>query len=208
MQDAARPGKLRWTGLLALHTIIFVIGYGIAIRVIWGVVAILIRSGIQVDLATILASHNLWTAIAAGFVVGLIGITGIEAAFGRVGSRQSLISQPSSFVCPMFAAWFAVGVLRWSIEKMSQQSRLTPSLPRWLSDFASTFFLANCSLGWLISNFDSCSNQLAYTTLFVASLGYVAARLAPVRLFSSDPACSTALATAGNPAEEIDGSER
>ena len=59
-----------------------------------------------------------------------------------------------------------------------------------------------CSLGWLFSNFDSCSNQLAYTTLFVASLGYVAARLAAARLARSDQVCSTALATAGNSAEE------
>jgi hypothetical protein len=202
MEDAARPGKLRWAALLALHTIIFVIGYGIAIRVVWGVAAILIRSGIQVDLVTILSSHNLWTALASGFVVGLIGVTGIEAAFGRIGSRQSLVNQPSSFVCLMFAAWFVVGVWRWSIDKMSQQSVLTPRMPRRLSYFASTFFLANCSLGWRITNFDSCSDQLAYTTLFVASLGYVAARLAAARLVCSDQVCSTALATAGNSAEE------
>jgi hypothetical protein len=30
-------------------------------------------------------------------------------------------------------------------------------------------------------NFDSCSNQLAYTTLFVGSLGYAASRLIAFR---------------------------
>lgn len=202
MGDTARPGKLRWAALLALHTIIFVIGYGIAIRVVWGIAAILIRSGIQVDLTTILSSHNLWTALAAGFVVGLIGVTGIKAVFGRIGSRQSLAAQPSSFVCPVFATWFVIGVLRWSVERMSQQSVLTSSLSRWFSDFASTFFLANCSLGWFIRNFDSCSDQSAYTTLFVASLGYAAARVVAPRLVRSDQVGTTALATDLNSAEE------
>ena len=177
MQDAARPGKLRWAALLALHTIIFVIGYTIAIRVVWGVAVILIRSGIKVDLATILSSHGLWTALAAGFVVGLIGVTGIETVFGRISTLQSFIDQPSVYVCAVFAVWFVFGALKWMVPMWSQQSVLVES--RWLADFAETFFLADCPPGWLIHqiNFDSCTNQLAYTTLFVASLGYAASRL-------------------------------
>jgi hypothetical protein len=175
-----RPGKLRWAALLALHMIIFVIGYMIAIRVLWGVATILTRSGAQIDLAAILNDHGLWAASAAGFVVGLIGVTGIEAAFGSIRAGRSFVEQPSLFVGIIFAAWFVVGVVRWTMTMMSQQySVLAENSTRWFAGFVDTFFLADCQPGWLISqrNFDSCSNQLAYTTLFVGSLGYAASRL-------------------------------
>lgn len=185
MEDAARTGKLRWAGQLALHTITFVIGYQIAVRVLWGIAVILTRSGAQIDLAGNLNNHGLWTASLAGFVVGLIGVTGIEVAFGRVGARRSLIKQPSLFVCVVFAAWFVVGVLRWTMTTMSQQySVLAENSTRWFAGFIDTFFRADCQPGWLISqrNFDSCSNQLAYTTLFVGSVGYAASRLVTAAL--------------------------
>jgi hypothetical protein len=141
MQGAARPSKLKWAALLALHTIIFVIGYGIAVRVIRGVAAILTSSGAQISLETILNTHWLWTAFVAGFLVGLIGITGIEAAFARIGARRSLIEQPSLFVCLVFAAWFAFGVLRWIMTTMLQQQSVLPgNSTRWLVGFADTFF--------------------------------------------------------------------
>ena len=191
-----RPGKLRWAALLALHMIIFVIGYQIAIRVLWGVAVILTRSGAQIDLAAILNDHGLWTASVAGFVVGLIGLTGIRAAFGSVRAGRSFVGQPSLFVCVVFAAWFVVGVLRWTMTTMSQQfSVLAENSTRWFAGFIHTFFLADCQPGWLISqrNFDSCSNQLAYTTLFVGSLGYAAARLIAVRFDRNRQIGSTAL---------------
>jgi hypothetical protein len=205
MEDAARPGKLRWVALLALHTIIFVIGYQVAVRVLWGIAVILTRSGAQIDLAGNLNDHGLWTASLAGFVVGLIGVTGIEVAFGRVGVRRSLIKQPSLFVCVVFAAWFVAGVLRWTMTTMSQQhSVLAENSTRWFAMFIDTFFLADCQPGWLISqrNFDSCSNQLAYTTLFVASIGYATARLVGVGLFRSRHGGSTLLAMPDNSAGE------
>jgi hypothetical protein len=202
MQDAARPDKLRWAALLALHTVVFVIGYMVAIRVLWGAAVILTRSGAQINLANILNNHGLWTAFAAGFVVGLIGVKGIEAVFGRIRARKSFADQPSLFVCVIFAAWFALGTVRWMVAMSSQKSVLVRS--RWLADFANTFFLAHCSPDWLISriNFDSCSNQLAYTTLFVASIGYATARLVGVGLFRSRHGGSALLATPGNSAGE------
>ena len=197
MLAVSRPGKLKWVALLALHMIVFVIGYGVAIRVIRGVAAILTRSGAQISLETILNTHWLWTAFVAGFLVGLIGVTGIEVAFGRVGARRSLIEQPSLFVCLVFAAWFAFGVVRWTTTTMSQQqSVLAQNSTRWLAGFVDTFFLADCASGWWIGqiNFDSCSNQLAYTTLFVGSLGYAASRLIAVRFDRNHQIGSTELA--------------
>jgi hypothetical protein len=197
-QRGDRPGKLRWAALLALHTITFVIGYQIAVRTLWGVAAILTRSGAQIDLAAILNNHGLWTASSAGFVVGLIGVTGIEVVFGRVGTQRALIDQPSLLVCLVFAVWFVVGVLRWTMTTMSQQySVLAENSTRWFAGFIDTFFLADCQPDWLISqrNFDSCTNQLAYTTLFVGSLGYAASRLVTpglVRMFQTGPTTSDA----------------
>jgi hypothetical protein len=80
---------------------------------------------------------------------------------------------------------------------MSQQfSVLAENSTRWFAGFIDTFFLADCQPGWLISqrNFDSCSNQLAYTTLFVGSLGYAASRLIAVRFDRNRQTGSTALA--------------
>lgn len=204
MRNVARPGKLKWLALLVLHTIVFVIGYGVAIRVIRGVAAILTRSGAQISLETILNTHWLWTAFVAGFLVGLIGVTGIEVAFGRVGTQRALIHQPSLLVCLVFAAWFVVGVLRWTMTTMSQQqSVLAQNSTRWLAGFVDTFFLADCASGWWIGqiNFDSCSNQLAYTTLFVGSLGYAASRVVTAGLARPHQTDPTAL-PADDSAEE------